>query len=115
MASPRPTARATARIGRPERAAGLGRQSVPPRLGWAGDAGGAAVPADAEPEVGGVRDVGQAEAFELDVGPAGLGEQADAVAEQDRGDENEDLVELAGVEALPGDVGADDVDVAVTS
>src|ERR1039458_10901056 len=48
---------------------------------------------DAQPEVRRQRRVGQAEAFELDVGPAPAVEQPDAVAEQDGRDAHEDLVE----------------------
>src|ERR1039458_10693730 len=48
---------------------------------------------DAQPEVRRQRRVGQAEAFELDVGPAPAVEQPEAVAEQDGRDAHEDLVE----------------------
>ncbi len=58
--------------------------------------------------------MGQAEAFELDVGPARAVEQPDAVAEQDGRDAHEDLVEHTRVEALPGNLGAKDADVLVT-
>jgi hypothetical protein len=58
--------------------------------------------------------VGQAQPFELDVGPTRVIEQPDAVAEQDGRDAHEDLVEHTRVEALPGDAGAEDVDVLVT-
>src|ERR1035441_68737 len=69
---------------------------------------------DAQPEVRRQRRVGQAEAFELDVGPAPAVEQPDAVAEQDGRDAHEDLVQQTRVEALPGGAGAEDVDVLVT-
>ncbi len=42
--------------------------------------------------------MGQAEAFELDVGPARVVEQPDAVAEQNGRDAHEDLVEHTRVE-----------------
>src|ERR1039458_3323039 len=70
---------------------------------------------DAQPEVRRQRRVGQAEAFELDVGPAPAVEQPDAVAEQDGRDAHEDLVQQIRVEALPGGAGAEDVDVLVTA
>src|SRR6266545_2543161 len=69
---------------------------------------------DAEPEVRRSRRVGQADAFELDVGSAWAVEQPDAVTEQDGRDEHEDLVEHTRVEALLGGVGAEDVDVLVS-
>jgi hypothetical protein len=39
--------------------------------------------------------------FQPHLGSAGVVEQADAVAEEDRRDEHEDLVEQAGLDALP--------------
>ncbi|MDB5058454.1 MAG: hypothetical protein JWO59_1926 [Chloroflexi bacterium] len=68
---------------------------------------------DAQPEVRRLRRLGQAEAFELDGRPARVIEQPDAVAEQHRHDAHEDLVDHSRLEALPGDLGADDVDVLV--
>ena len=57
--------------------------------------------------------VGQADAFELDDGPAGVVGQPDTVAEHDGSDAYEALVEHSRVEALPTDAGAEDVDVLV--
>src|SRR4051794_6701237 len=68
---------------------------------------------DTEAEVRGVRDVGQAQAFESDVPTARVVEEPDTVAEQHRRDAHEDLVDHAFVEALAADVGTDDVDVPV--
>ncbi|MGW2200345.1 hypothetical protein ACWCSH_49615, partial [Streptosporangium sp. NPDC001682] len=48
---------------------------------------------DAEPDARRVRHLGQFDAFELDVGPARVVEQPDAVAQHDGHDEHEDLVE----------------------
>ena len=61
-----------------------------------------------------MRRLGQAEAFELDVGPARAVEQPDAVAEQHPRDAHEDLVDQTRVEALDGRARAEDVDVLVT-
>jgi hypothetical protein len=54
------------------------------------------------------------QAFQLDIGPTRPVEQPDAIAEQDRRDAHEDLVEEARVDALVSDAGAEDVDVLVT-
>src|SRR6266508_2023233 len=81
---------------------------APPEACTNGSSGGAS------PYVRRLRRVGQAEAFELDVGPTRAIEQPDAVAEQDGRDEHKDIVEHTRVEALPGNLGAEDVDVLVT-
>lgn len=62
---------------------------------------------DPEPEMRGRRGFTHAHTLELDVPPAGPIEQPHAVAQQHRGDEHEDLVENAGVQALAGYLGAE--------
>src|SRR6478735_5361611 len=66
---------------------------------------------DAVPEVGRMLDVADVEALQRHGRSARMVEEAGAVAEQDRRDQREHLVELTGLQALPGDVGAEDVDV----
>lgn len=45
--------------------------------------------------------------LELDCAPARALEEPDAVADEDRGDVDDDLIEKAGLESLPGDVRAE--------
>jgi hypothetical protein len=54
------------------------------------------------------RRLGDADALERDGRPARVVEQPRTVAEQDKGDATEQLVERAGVEALSCDAGAQD-------
>ncbi len=70
---------------------------------------------DAQPEVRRVWHLCQAEPFERDIGPAWVVEEPDAVTEQDGGDADQDIIEFPGVEALTGNVCAEDVDVLVAS
>src|SRR5919109_4074122 len=51
--------------------------------------------------------------LELDRCATGSAEETNAVAEQDRADMHENLVDQVGLEALPGDVGAEHHHVAV--
>src|SRR6185312_7377500 len=66
-----------------------------------------------EPEVGGDRFDLDRDPLELDLGPAGMLEEPDTVAEEDRLDVHQDLVELAQLEAAAGDLGAEHTDVLI--
>jgi hypothetical protein len=65
----------------------------------------------AKPEVGRHRFDLDPEPLQLDLGAPGVLEEADAVAEQDRLDEHQDLVQLPQLEAAARQLGAEHADV----
>jgi hypothetical protein len=67
--------------------------------------------ADAEPEDGGGARLRAADRFHVYPGEAGGKEEADAVAEQHRQYIDQDLVDQSPLQALTGDVGAEDLEV----
>jgi hypothetical protein len=60
-----------------------------------------------------MRHLGDVHALQLHLPPARVIEQPGPVAEQDRRDDRQHLVELAELQALTGDVGTEDVHVPV--
>src|SRR3712207_186757 len=89
-----------------------GRATNPPT--WAAEPSrGVPGLADPEPERGQLSVLGDRGALQLDRRAARAAEERDAVPEQHGCDVHEDLVDQVRLEALPGDVGAEENDVAV--